>query len=347
MRSLIGHVAQVFSGLRFRLLLMLLLACSPLVVVTLYTALNARHDAMTNWQQTSARLSSSVKHEEDHLIESTKLLLLALSEESGIRSMNPVFALQSLERIHTNYPRYSNLGVATTNGEILVSLAPMRNHLLNRRLMRRAAERERFLFGKFPLGATNSKPIIDFGSPVMQTSGPAAVVFAEIDLSSGAGAPRSMRLPEGANWMEIDQSGTILAHYPDAQQWVGKKVQDPWLLANAFAQTRALMEGPAKNKSKMFYAFQTGRSRLTSAPRVAFVLATPRQALFAKADRAMWQSLSALSIAIAIALVLGWIGSQFLVLRPVKALVKSSARLAAGDLSVRTGLRPSRAELGK
>jgi len=36
---------------------------------------------------------------------------------------------------------------------------------------------------------------------------------------------------------------------------------------------------------------------------------------------------------------LGWIGSYLLVLRPVRTLVKSSARLAMGDLSTRTGLR--------
>jgi len=45
--------------------------------------------------------------------------------------------------------------------------------------------------------------------------------------------------------------------------------------------------------------------------------------------------------------VLGWVGSALLILRPVKALVRSSARLAAGDLSARTGLKPSGDELGQ
>jgi len=43
---------------------------------------------------------------------------------------------------------------------------------------------------------------------------------------------------------------------------------------------------------------------------------------------------------------LGWFGSNWLVLRPVQALVSSSTRLAAGDLSARTGLPATRGELG-
>ena len=47
--------------------------------------------------------------------------------------------------------------------------------------------------------------------------------------------------------------------------------------------------------------------------------------------------------AAALAITLGWVGSNLLIVRPVKALVHSSTRLAMGDLSTRTGLRHGRA----
>jgi PAS domain S-box-containing protein len=41
------------------------------------------------------------------------------------------------------------------------------------------------------------------------------------------------------------------------------------------------------------------------------------------------------------------VGSSFLIVRPVKALVRASARVASGDLSTRTGLRHGKDELGQ
>ena len=51
--------------------------------------------------------------------------------------------------------------------------------------------------------------------------------------------------------------------------------------------------------------------------------------------------------AASLALAFGWVGSSFLIMRPVKALVRASARLATGDLSSRTGLRHGKDELGQ
>jgi signal transduction histidine kinase len=69
--------------------------------------------------------------------------------------------------------------------------------------------------------------------------------------------------------------------------------------------------------------------------------------LFAASDHDLAMNLLWLGIAGSLALLLGWFGSDWLILRPVRALVASSARLAAGDLSVRTGLPAGRGELGR
>jgi len=51
------------------------------------------------------------------------------------------------------------------------------------------------------------------------------------------------------------------------------------------------------------------------------------------------RDLSWFGVAAGLALALGWVGSSFLVVRPVKTLVRATALLATGDLSTRTGLR--------
>jgi PAS domain S-box-containing protein len=54
-----------------------------------------------------------------------------------------------------------------------------------------------------------------------------------------------------------------------------------------------------------------------------------------------------LGTVVSLALALGWAGSNFLVMRSVKAFVRASARLATGDLTTRTGLRHGKDELGQ
>ena len=54
-----------------------------------------------------------------------------------------------------------------------------------------------------------------------------------------------------------------------------------------------------------------------------------------------------MGIAACLAFTIGWIGSCLLVLRPVRALVRSSSRLAAGEFSIRTGLAHRGDELGQ
>jgi PAS domain S-box-containing protein len=88
-------------------------------------------------------------------------------------------------------------------------------------------------------------------------------------------------------------------------------------------------------------------SQLVPEDVVTILSSIPRQALFAAANRRLTENLAGLGIAAGFAFLLGCIGSYLLVLRPVRTLVKSSARLATGDLSTRTGLADRGDELGQ
>ena len=59
----------------------------------------------------------------------------------------------------------------------------------------------------------------------------------------------------------------------------------------------------------------------------------------------MMRNLTSVGIVAGLVLALGWIGSRYLILRPIQALVKFTARLGAGDHSARTGLPRARDEL--
>ena len=342
-------MSQMVGGLRFRLFLLILLACAPLVALMLHTAGEDRRRAKANWSQRSQRMMRTAREEEQQAIGGTKQLLLAVSESAAIRTLRARRCKEYLDMLFGSYPRYANLGVVTTNGELLASaVARPRDHS-KAPYFRRALETRAFAIGDFPSTRGDSKPTVSFGYPVLDHAGAVlAVVFAELDLDwmDRFGSELPGQLVKGATWTELDRAGKVLARYPEPQDWIGRRYPDPAVAPSFFSEPKGVMEAKSHEDVDTFYAYATMPSQLADGP-VATVLSIPTRILFAQADQMLRRNLTWLGIAAGFALILGWTGGKFLILRPVRALVRSTARLAAGELSARTGLHYSLGEIGQ
>lgn len=349
MRSLIDFIKRVFSGLRFRLLVLVVVTSAPLVVLMLHTAGEDRRRAIANWQEKAQKLQQSARHDEQQVIDSTRQLLLAFSESISVHSLNSRRCKKAVDELFTTYPRYANLGVLTTNGDVLASALPVARpeNQANRDFFHAALNQKDFSIGKISIhGPTRA---IGFGLPVLDRSGQVvAVVFAEMDARffARSGTELARQLPKDATWIEVDRHGTILARYPHNQEWVGKPLPDTALLASVLTSPEGLAESSTEQGLPGLYAFNSMPSRLAG-QEVVTILGIPKRVLFAAADRVLRRNLSWLGLAAAVAIAIGWMGSRLLILRPVRALVNSSMRLARGDFSVRTGLPHSHDELGQ
>jgi PAS domain S-box-containing protein len=144
----------------------------------------------------------------------------------------------------------------------------------------------------------------------------------------------------------MNANGAILARYPPAEPGKGQPVLDQALVKAVHAESHGTLEARDSKGVLGWYAFATRHSELLGAD-VVNILGIPEEALFASANRQLTRNLAWLGVAVCLALALGWVGSDVLVVRPVRALVRASARLAGGDLSARTGLRHGTDELGQ
>ncbi len=341
----------MFSGLRFRLLLLVLLVCAPLVVLILHTADADRRRAMSDWQSRSAEMRQIAKTEEDEMVDGTRQFLLALSESSTVRSLKARRCQEFLREELRYYPRYSLLGIMRTNGQLVATAAraSQSSPSPDQSFFERTIETRAFATGDFPAIPADGKPAITFGYPVLDRAGRVlAVIFAELDHPwfSRLGSEFTVPFPKGATWTEINASGNMVTCYPANQDWFGHCIPEPGLLPIVLNRRQGAIEMPDHRGIPYFYAFNARPSRLASGEIIS-ILGIPRTVLFAGADRLLQQNLTLLGVAAALAFALGWVGSRILVLRPVRALAKSTTRLAAGDLSVRTGLAPSHDELGQ
>ena len=347
-RQLIDRISDALFGLRFRLLLLVLLACAPLVALTLHTASRERRRAVSQWSERAEKLNQLTQREEADLLGQTRQLLLAVSESSSMRSGNRKICQRSLEHVFASYPSYANLGVADTNGEIFASAVPAAKpgNEAGREFFRRVLATRAFATGDYRTGVTNGKPAVIFGNPVFDGADRVrAIVFATLEPARGARSELSAQVPKAATWTEIDQQGTVLVRYPAKGVASGQPFPDRALVKMVLSQAGGIVEAPDTRGLPAFCAFVQRESQLPPGKVVA-MLSIPKRVLFTAANRALRRGLMWLGAAVGLAMALGWAGSNFLIMRPVKALVRASARLASGDLSTRTGLRHGRDEFG-
>ena len=269
-----------------------------------------------------------------------------------MRSGNRRDCKKSLEELFASYPHYANLGVVSTNGVVLASARPMlrTGQPDEPSVFPTTLATHAFAIGDFPDGQATGKPTVYFGCPVFNSDGQVqAVVFAALDLDwvSQFESALPAQLPKGATWTEIDRAGKILVRYPSPEKWIGRPFPEKSLLKIVFSQNHGVVEARSSDGTLDFHAFAAMHSQLVPDDVVTILGSIPEQVLFAEADRRRNATLTGLGIAAGFAFLLGWIGSNLLVLRPVRTLVKSSARLANGDFSTRTGLAHRGDELGQ
>jgi signal transduction histidine kinase len=206
-----------------------------------------------------------------------------------------------------------------------------------------------FAVGNFPGGRNGGQPKVGFGYPVLSRAGEVqAVVFAALDIDwfSRFGSELPSQLPKGATWVEIDRNGTMLFRFPPRAGWIGQPLPERALLNTVFTSGRGMVETLDAEGIPSFYGFTTMHSQFVPG-NVTAILSIPKQVLFAAADRALATNLIWLGIAGGMGILLGLMGSNWLVLRPVKALVSSTGRLIVGDWRGAATLAPQRGELGK
>ena len=147
-------IHQILSGLRLRLLLLVLVACAPLVALTLHTASEERRRMVKDWKQHSQEMMQLAAREESQVIGQTRQLLLVLADSAPVRAGNLRECKKLLDELFGSYPRYSNLGVVRTNGIVMASVQPMEepSNQTNRPFFRRAIATRAFAIGDFPDG---------------------------------------------------------------------------------------------------------------------------------------------------------------------------------------------------
>ncbi|MFP5213143.1 MAG: hypothetical protein ACLGPL_07160, partial [Acidobacteriota bacterium] len=110
-----------FTGLRFRLLLIMALTMVPILGLTLFTNIQERRNLLEDAKADTMRLVRLAFANQQQMIESTHQLLAALARIPTLRTGNVEECNKLLAALVEQYPQYVNISLLSPGGEVIAS----------------------------------------------------------------------------------------------------------------------------------------------------------------------------------------------------------------------------------
>jgi signal transduction histidine kinase len=322
--------------LRSRLLVLILMALLPAFGLAIYSAVVQFQRAEDEAYEMVGRAVRLSVRSNARAIAEARVLLGAVAGRKDATEMCDL--LRSLPLDDAPFSR-GDTGVADASARTLCrSEAATANGYLGeagRRAIARAAASGRFAAGGHEINRATGNSALIVAHPVPGPQVPGELfVYATLPLDWFEILARDLRLLPDSALTIVDSRATVLARYPNAEDWVGTKVAEgPLFRMIAGPALEGTGETTGLDGVRRLYAFarledsELDPSYIAVGIPSAHAFSAPRQALI--------QNLAVL-IALAIATLAGTqITAERSVLRQARALTAAARQLAGGDLTAR------------
>jgi len=333
------------TGLRSRTLLLVFLAVAPAFGLIVYNGVVHRHQAVERAGREALQTARDAASDQQHLVDGARLLLEASRHLPEVIGHDPIRCSATVGTLVRSQPAYANLGAIDIDGKVFCSAAslPPGVNVADRLYFRLAVRTKAFAIGEYQIGRITHEPTINVALPILNRRGAVdSVVFAAIRLTSLIDAASQAELPKGSAIIVIDQAGRILARHPDAQRWVGKPF--PAALVSMMKRDGdGLLRGGGADGVTRLYGYTTLPG--TSSAPVSILVGVPEGVAYAETNKVLLVDLIGLGFVTLLGALAAMLGTERLVLGPVRVLRSAARRLAAGELTARADLPKSRGEL--
>jgi two-component sensor histidine kinase len=352
----IGRLRRLRLGLsdrftlRQRLLFLLLLASVPGMLVAVFLAINALAD-QTEYIETSAkRLATIQAAQHSNVIDNARIMLDTLVETLTLRAVDEAECQAFLGDWVERYLSFTSLTLLDADGNIVCSNGDtdMPYFMAGEDFFTRASSERGFVVGEYSVGRTG-KPLIVAARPILgaddEIRGAAAV---GIDLRWLEFLARRMDLPPGSTVTAVDAKGDVLNHYhsemsgEDAQASSTEALPSEELRRTIAALGAGVERGSTEDGSSRVYGFQR-----TETGGLVIAVGMPEFLEFERYGAALRDTLAAPIAVLLLALLAAAYASEALVTRWVRMLTGAAARMAQGELTVRSNVPHTRYEIGQ
>jgi two-component system cell cycle sensor histidine kinase/response regulator CckA len=323
-----------------------ILAVLP-ALVTIYTASLQERKLSEQTSQTRARLMSNVTATElERYIEGARQLLIAISRLPEMQRNNALAANALAQKLHHAYPDYTVIAVANLKGDVIFSSIPLKKpvNVADRPYFKQVLKTQDFSIGNFQIGRIVNEPAIDVAYPIVGGNNKIKrIIFAGISLKWLDKLVQSARTVPGATISIIDRNGVLLARNPGREK-VGHIASPALLRIIGANKPPSTYTDVGSDGVRKLYAWEPIYG-VRSMGDAYLITSIPVQLAFAAEHRLMLQGMFLWIIGALCAVIIAWWMGDWLVMGQVRRMVRTTAVLATGDFSARTGIPHGDGEL--
>jgi diguanylate cyclase (GGDEF)-like protein/PAS domain S-box-containing protein len=336
MRELSAQLGRI--GLRPRMVFVVLLAAAPLLSLLIASAIADRELVLADARARAAEVVRLGAERQAQMLRQGRELLLTIRRMPEIAADDRDICRTTVRHIAADHPQFYTIGVVDRSGMIqchsrLTQRQAFGDVALFRQTM--APDAPAFLVGKFMVGPVSGKPTLVMASPLPPAGDgtPQGMVFTSLNLESFQRASEELSGPDHQIVLVIDpRTGTLLAHPPDSEAMVGRKIGDhPLVRAMIASPGGGGLDADGLSGIPQIFAF----APVPDAGGMMVAVGLSRSEVLAGADRRLWVGLSIAILAMAGGLAAAWVFGDTSQLRPIRRLVDTARKLGDRDLSAR------------
>ena len=333
------------SSLRFRLVVLVILAALPALALTLYSGWEQSENVLQDAKENAFQLVSFAASRHELLIEDTRIFLISLSHsldpsEDAFTGCGHIFA--HLKNEH--FPIYSAFYVADLEGNVVCTMpdGDLPTDLLGCHHYLDLIAADDFVVSEYHICRNTGKGVISMGYPIWGIDDiRKGVINISIDLKWFNEFAQQSDLPPKSSLTIFDKKGVILAHFPNPEFWVGNTIQEGAVEHRILAEKKGTIRGFGADGLERLYAFMP----LAGSEESVFIsMGIPVNYAFAEVNHTMIRNLLLISSATLMLLVGAWLLGEWVVMRPIRDLVHTTQQLAKGNLNVRVDTDYNRGE---
>ncbi len=347
--------ARLAGSLRARLVALVLLAVVPALGLTAFEGVEYHERAGIAARDDALRVTRLAQGRIERAIDETHALLLVLAEVPAVRDLDPEACNKLMANLVARRALTGSLIVTDASGDAVCSGLPLPGPVsfADRAWFQQVLTARDFVVADYVIGQVSQGAQLNTAYPLIGDDGRIHnVIGAGIDLAALTALAAEAQLPEGSVLTVVDDAGTILLRQPDPEAWVGQTFPDVPLVEAVIEQGEGSIETVGIDGVQRLYGFTPLAGGTVSDPvaagSAAFVaVGIPSSVAYAAAHADFERNVIGLLLAGWLALTAAWFGGGYFLVHPMRGLIATTQRLAAGDLTARTGLGHRAGEIGQ
>ena len=322
-----------------------MLAILPLLGLILYSYFNQRQQAIREVQRDELVAVRNLAAAKGTLISSTGNLLVTLARTPEVQRLDPKACSALFAKLLKQTPCCTTIVAVDAEGRMVASApaAPDPVTYADRPWFQKVKQTRSLVLGDTVFGRISGKYGNNLAYPILDGEGRfLGALTTQFGLDWLPRLLAKNDFPPTTAIVMTDTSRKVLWRYPEPEKYLGKMLPVAF-----FKPMDASDEGVAAGEGL------PGDPRLFAFARLAppwnnlyMSIGIPMEWAVAPVNRILWRNLTFLGLVALFSITAALSGIELLVIRPVRRLQGVTERLAAGDMTVRSGLQVQKGELG-